>query len=169
MTKTALLTKRFALVWLALGLLAGLVLMTTFGGLRTAQADEHTTGFETVVINPTEVDLEPKKRSSKTVVWIYGGGFVPGTEVSILVEDGNGVLSDITSATGTFPLVANDEGAFATRWQLGRFTRKGVGGEGMQTLWVVDQLFNNLATTPIAFCNLKKRAEDADVPSWCSS
>ena len=168
MTKTALMTKRFALVWLALGLLAGLVVMTMFGGLRTAQADEHVTGWETVVINPTEVDLEPGRRSSRTVVWIYGGGFVPGIEVSILVEDGNGVLSDITSAASVFPLIANDEGAWATRWQLGRFTRRGVGGEGMQTLWVVDQVFNNLATTPIAFCDLA-RDEGDEVPEWCSS
>ena len=170
MTKSILFTRRLALVWLALGLLAGLAFSATYAGIGTAQADGHATGFENVVVsNSGSIDLEPGKRKSKTKAWIYGSGFVPGTDVSILVVDSNGVISDITSAASNFPLVANDDGAFATKWTLGRFTRKGVGGEKMISLWVVDQDFNNLASAPIAFCNLKNRKEGADVPNWCNS
>ena len=52
-----------------------------------------------------------------------------------------------------FPLVANSDGAWATSWRIGRFTRNNVGGEGMFSLLVMDTGFNTLATTPIALCN----------------
>jgi len=169
-TKSILFTRRLALVWLALGLLAGLAFSAAYAGIGTARADGHASGFETVVVgNSGSIDLQPGNRSSKTTTWIYGSGFVPGTDVSLLVVDGNGVISDITSAASVFPLVANDNGAFATKWKLGRFTRKGVGGEGMISLWAVDQSFNNLASAPVAFCNLKNRKEGADVPAFCAS
>jgi hypothetical protein len=164
-----LFSRRLAFVWLALGLLAGLAFSAAYAGVGMAQASGHASGFENVVVTPNAVDLEPGKRSSKTLVWIYGGGFVPGTEVSLLVVDSNGVISDITSAASVFPLIANDDGGFATEWKLGRFTRRGVGGERMITLWVVDQSFNNLAAAPIAFCNLNNRDEGDDVPAWCAS
>ncbi|MEE8518820.1 MAG: hypothetical protein V3S98_06820 [Dehalococcoidia bacterium] len=157
----AVFSSRYAFVLLAAGLLAGLFLAMTIIGAGDTKARNHVTGLESVVVNPTEVDLVPGTRSSRTVVWVYGAGLTPGTEVSILVKDGNGVISDITSAASVFPLIANDEGAVATKWTLGRFTRRGVGNEGLQTLWLVDQSFNNLAGAPIAFCDVGGRAETA--------
>lgn len=189
MTKTVLMNNRFALVWLAFGLLAGLVIATTFGGSTSVGASDHT-GVESVVVSPTEVDLEPGKSRSGSEVWIRGGGFTPGTEVLVLVEDGNGVLYDFTNPASSrrdgggsvSPLVANDAGGWATNWRLGRFTRNNVGAEGMQTIWVVDMNWNNLATAPIAFCNHSGRAKalaaaleadpaaevEIEVPTWCS-
>lgn len=188
MTRTALMTKRVGLVWLAIGLVAGLALTSVFGGL-TVKADGHVTGVESVRTNGVEHTFQPKLKRSKTEVWIYGSGFEPGTEVYTLISDSNGVLTDITipaskrkDGGGTvYPLVANDEGAWATSWRLGRFTRKGVGGEGIFSLLVMDTSFNTLATTPIALCNNQKRkqeekdeagvvTQEADkVPSFCSA
>ena len=169
MSRSQVFAGKFALVWLALGLLAGLVIAATVAGLSNAKADGHITGAESVVIDPVVVDLEPGKSRSKTEVFMRGGGFTPGTELSLLITDGNGVLSDITAGSrnrrdggsSVFPLVANEQGAWATSWRLGRFTRRGVGGEGMGTLWVVDDEFNTLATSPIAFCNITGRSKFA--------
>ena len=126
------------------------------------------TGLETVVIDPIEVNLVPGTRRSKVQVWIYGSGYDPGQELTVLVSDGNGVLSDISTPLGrrrdggghVSPLVTNDQGAWATNWRLGRFTRNGIGGEGIVSILVVDAGFNDLATTPIAFCNISGRAKD---------
>ena len=154
-------SNRYAFVLLAAGLLTGLFLAMSLMGGTGAKAGGHANGLEAVVVNPTEIDLVPGTRSSKTTVWVYGSGYTPGTEVMILVKDGNGVISDITSSTSVYPLIANADGSFATKWKLGRFTRSNVGGEGLQTLWIVDQRFNNLAGAPIAFCNVGGRAATA--------
>lgn len=160
MTRTALTTKRVGLIWLAIGLFAGLALTSVFGGL-TVRADGHATGLESVRTNGVEQNFVPGQSRSKTEVFIYGSGFAPGTEVFTIISDSNGVLTDITipaakrrDGGGTvYPLVANADGAWATNWRIGRFTRKGVGGEGMFSLQVMDTSFNTLATTPIALCN----------------
>jgi len=165
MTTTALITKRFALVWLALGLLAGLVLATTFGG-TTAKADVHT-GVESVSLDKVVVDLVPGTSRSKEELFIRGGGFTPGTDLFVLVEDSRGVLTEISQPASNRrdggghvkALASNDRGAWATSWRLGRFSRNNIGGEAMGTIWVVDHSFNNLATAPIAICDVSGRED----------
>jgi hypothetical protein len=164
----ALSAHRPALVWLALGLVAGLVLSLAIGSGATAQADEHATGLERIALSKVEIDFQPGARSGKDSVWIYGSGFAPGTEVSLLLQDSNGVYQDVTSLATSFPMVANDDGAWATNWVVGRWTRKGVGGEGIFSLWVTDASFTNLSTHPIALCNLNNRAEGEETPDYCS-
>ncbi len=169
----ATMNRRAAVVWLALGVLAGLVVATAFVA-DDVMADRHVTGHESVTVIPTEINFEPGARSSGTEVWVYGGGFSPGVEVNILVTDGNGVVSDITGETSVSPLIANEQGAFATKWTLGRFTRSTVGGENVQTLWIVDQNYKNLAAASIAFCDVGRNEDKAEgeeleeVPEWCT-
>ena len=130
--------------------------------------DNLITGNEKLIVTPSEADFQPGNRSSKTVVWIYGSGFVPGTSVLVLAADQRGVASDV-GALSKVDVVANADGAFGFPWKFGRFTRKGVGGEGMISLRAVDAAsFEDLATAPLALCNLNNRAEGADVPSHCS-
>lgn len=188
MISTAMMTKRGGFLLMAMGLLAGLVLATMFGGGSTAKADGHT-GFEEVRTNVLQADFQPGQSRETTEVWFQGSGFTPGTDLIILISDGNGVLTDITIPAGrrrdgggsVYPLVANDDGAWATEWRIGRFSRRGVGGEGMFSVLIMDQDFNTLATTPLALCNLTDRQEeqtDADgkvtaeaepVPAFCES
>jgi hypothetical protein len=157
---TATMTKRAGLLWLAIGLFAGLALAATFGG-GAASADGHVTGLEEVRTNGVEQNFTTGTSREKTEVWIYGSGFTPGTEVFTLISDSNGVWTDITIPAGkrkdgggtVYPLVANDDGAWATEWRIGRFSRRGVGGEGMLSLRVMDTGFNTLATTPLSLCN----------------
>ena len=186
MIKTATMTKRAGLLWLAIGLFAGLALAATFGG-GAASADGHVTGMEEVRTNGVEHNFTPGASRETTEVWIYGSGFTPGTEVFTLISDGNGVLTDITIPAGrrrdgggsVSPLVANSDGAWATEWRIGRFSRRGVGGEGMFSLLVMDTDFNTLATTPVALCNNDDRQEEItdeagnvtteaeEIPNYC--
>jgi hypothetical protein len=174
---TALLTKRAAFLWLALGLIAGLTLASFISFAGTAKADEHTTGVEAVRTDTLEADFVPGTSRMGTEVWFRGSGFVPGTSISVLVKDSNGVWTDISvpaesrrdGGGSVADLVANDDGAWATNWRIGRFSRANVGGEGMFSAVVVDADFNVLATTPLALCNLSARAEGEAVPDYCSA
>lgn len=188
MISTAMMTKRGGFLLMAMGLLAGLVLATMFGGGSTAKADGHT-GFEEVRTDVLQADFQPGQSRETTEVWFQGSGFTPGTELIILIGDSNGVLTDITIPAGSrrdgggsvYPLVANDDGAWATEWRIGRFSRRGVGGEGMFSVLVMDANFNQLATTPLALCNLTDRqGEETDeagnvtteaepIPAFCES
>lgn len=170
MTRThSLLSPRFALVTLAAAALVGLALAAALSTHEGARADGHVTGGETLVVTPNEADFVPGTRSSRTAVWVYGSGFNPGQSVLVLIADQRGVATDI-GALSSVDVVANDDGAFGFKWTFGRFTRTGVGGEGMQSVRVVDAgTFDELATAPLALCNLSGRAEDAEVPSHCSA
>ena len=170
MTRThSLLSPRFALVTLAAAALVGLALAAALATNEGARADGHATGGETLVVTPNEADFVPGTRSSRTSVWIYGSGFNPGQSVLVLIADQRGVATDI-GALSSVDVAANDDGAFGFKWTFGRFTRTGVGGEGMQSVRVVDAgSFDELATAPLALCNLSARAEDAEVPSHCSA
>ena len=174
MFKSQVLTARkFALLWLAFGLIAGLALATMVTAGGTAQADGQVTGEESIVTDTVLMDVELGARKSKATVWFYGSGLAANEEVYILVRDSNGVLSDITSQASVFPLVTDGDGSFASKWTLGRFTRKGIAGEGVKTVLIVNSKFKTLATTPLAFCNMAGRAkkvekgEDVVVPPHC--
>ncbi|MEX2598502.1 MAG: hypothetical protein WD533_02490 [Dehalococcoidia bacterium] len=150
--------QRSSLIWLAFGILAGLALATiTFG--PSARADEH--GNANITLASTEVNFS----EADGVAWIYGSNLTPGQEVGILLRDGGGVYTDISSASIPYPAVVGDDGAFAVRWDVGRFAR--VGGEGLYTLRIVDRGFNEIGTAPIALCN-HARGEGEDAPEFCS-
>jgi hypothetical protein len=142
----------------------------------TARADEHGTGVESMGTDVLEANFRPGQGNSPTLVWIRGGGFVPETEVSLFIADSNGVLTDISVTAdppsdgggSVYPLIANEQGAWATRWKIGRFTRAGAGGEGVFTIWAMDKDYNVLATTSLALCNTANRAEGEAIPPFCS-
>lgn len=179
MTRThSLLSPRFALVTLAAAALVGLALAAALATNEGARADGHVTGGETLVVSPSEANFIPGSRAFERTdagVWIYGSGFNPGQSVLVLIADQRGVATDIGALSGV-DVAANDDGAFGLRWTFGRFSRTGVGGEGMQSVRVVDAgSFDELATAPLALCNLTRNddlaegAEAAAVPDHCSS
>ena len=172
----SLLTPRFALVWVAAALLLGLAIAAALSNDRgNVRADGHVTGGETLVVTPSEADFQPGLRSSPTSVWVYGSGFTPGASVLVLIADQRGVATDIGALSG-IDVAANDDGAFGFEWTFGRFSRSGVGGEGMQSVRAVDAgSFDELATAPLALCNLTRNADleegadPAEVPGHCSA
>jgi hypothetical protein len=154
---------------LAAAVLVGLALAAALSTNTGVRADGHSTGTETLVVTPNEADFVPGTRNSRTSVWVYGSGFNAGQSVLVLIADQRGVATDVGALSG-IDVVANDEGAFGFKWTFGRFTRTGVGGEGMQSVSAVDAgSFDPLASAPLALCNIGGRAEDAEVPSHCSA
>lgn len=190
---TTIVTKRSATTWIAAGLIVGLVLAIALAAYQSVRADGHVTGTEAIVLSHTEVNFEPGASRSGEEVWIRGSGFTPGIEVEILVADYQGALYVISAcrwdnegncdprryrdgAGSVWPLIVNDDGAFATKWRLGRFTRNNVGAERLATMWAVDKTnYSFLASAPIALCNLTRNdnleegAEPVEVPSFCSA
>ena len=157
----SLLSPRLALSALAAAVLVGLVLAAVLSTNGGARADGHATGAETIVVTPNEANFVPGTRSSSTKVWIYGSGFTPGQSVLVLTADQRGVATDIGALAGV-DVAANDDGAFGFEWTFGRFTRTGVGAEGMQSVRAVDAgSFDELATAPLALCYLT-RVDDAE-------
>ena len=181
-------------LWLVLGIIAGLALAAVLAAAQSVRADGHATGNEHIVLSTNEVNFEPGKSRSAEEVWIRGSGFVPGTDVTILITDGGGALYEISvcrlNADGAtcseghrrdgggsvWPLIANDDGGFATSWRLGRFTRTNAGGEAMTTVWAAaTDSYDFLASAPLALCNLNRNAELEEgaepeaVPAFCSS
>jgi len=167
--------KRAALAWLVLGLAASFAL-TSFLNSGAAKADEHMTGVETVRTDVLEANLVPGQSRSPTEVWIRGSGFVPETELAVFIADGNGVLTEISVAAeerrdgggSVYPLIANEHGAWATNWRIGRFSRSAAGNEGILSIVVMDAGLNVLTTAPLALCNTTARAEGEAVPNFCS-
>jgi len=166
-TKTIVTNPRaLVLALISVGLLLGLFAGSAIFSPGKASADGHVTGLETIVASKAIVDHELGKRSSKKSVMLYGSGFAPGQEVILMVNDGPGTPSDITGFTsnksknGT--MVANDHGAWATKWKIGRFTRKrsGIGpGDGdierMRSMSAVNPAnFQVITTAPLAFCRI---------------
>jgi hypothetical protein len=151
---------RSSFLWLLVGLVAGLTLALTLIAWPQARADQHGNG--TIVVSPSESDFQ-----SDSEVWIYGANLTPGQQVTILLLDGNGVHSDISAMASPFPLMVNDDGAFAAKWVLDRWPRAGVGAEGVFTVRVMDEDFNELGTAPLALCNHERDEED-EVPEHCS-
>ena len=190
---TTTVTKRSATVWIAAGLIVGLVLAIALSAYQGVRADGHATGTETIVLSTNEVNFVAGTSRSPEEVWIRGSGFTPGREVVLLIDDFQGALYIISNCRLTvvddervcnpgnrrdgggsvWPLIVNDDGAFATSWRIGRFTRPNVGaGEGneerLSTLWAVDgETYDVLASAPLGLCN-HERAEDAEVPPFCA-
>lgn len=194
MTAATTVTKRSATIWIAAGLIAGLALAIALSAYQGVRADGHATGTETIVLTtsetPNEVNFVAGTSRSPEEVWIRGSGFTPGREVVLLLDDYQGALYIISNCRlnndgecapgnrrdgggSVWPLIVNDDGAFATNWRIGRFTRPNVGaGDGneerLSTLYAVDgETYDTLATAPLALCN-HDRAEDAEVPPFCA-
>jgi hypothetical protein len=157
--------------------LAGLALAAMLAG-GNIKADEHITGVESVRTDVLEATMVPGAGRTATEVWIRGAGFVPETEVAVFIADGNGVLTEISvpaeerrdGGGSVYPLVANEHGAWATSWMIGRFSRPGAGAEGILSIVVMDAAtLEVIATTPLALCNNEERPEGEAVPSFCSA
>lgn len=172
-------TKRAASLWIAVGLLAGLAVAFALSAMQSARADGHATGTESIVLSKTELNFVPGTRNSRESVWIRGSGFEPGTELQLLYQESTGAFYDISFAGAnfsTFPIVVNDDGAFAGVWRLGRLTRNSALSDALVTLYATNaNTGQDLASAPLALCNLERNAdleegeEPAEVPSFCSA
>lgn len=184
---TSAIGRRAAPLWVVAGLVLGLAIALAVAGVQSAGATGHTTGNEHIALSANEIDFEPGKSRSTVSVWVRGSGFQPSRDITLLASDGGGALYEISTCRLTndnicsashrrdgggfpWPLISNSDGAFASEWLLGRFTRNNVGGEAMVTIWAVDTgTYEFLASAPLALCNLNNREEGEEAPSFCSA
>ena len=97
---------------------------------------------------PLAVTLE---KGSK--ILIAGSGFAPNQEIFIAVRSADGLLTEISGRVKPTVFSANEDGAFATTWDLGRWARRGIGAEGIYTLQVVNSDYELAASTPLGLCD----------------
>ena len=194
---TTTVTRRSATILIAAGLIAGLALAIALSAYQGVRADGHVTGTESIALSTNEVNFVAGTSRSSEEVWIRGSGFTPGREVVLLLDDYQGALYIISNCRlndesecapgnrrdgggSVWPLIVNDDGAFATSWRIGRFTRANVGaGEGneerLSTLWAVDgEPTTVLASAPLGLCNhernddLEEARNPRKFPNFCS-
>ena len=176
---TTILTKRSATIWIVAGLLVGLTLAVALASYQGARADGHATGTESIALSKTELNFVPGTRNSRENVWIRGSGFQPGTEIRLVYQEAvSGAFYDISFAGANIsvsPIIANDDGAFAANWRLGRLTRSAAQGDVLVTLYATEASSGrDLATAPMALCHLTRNegleeADRVEVPPFCSA
>ena len=98
-----------------------------------------------LVIAAMEVEM-----TKKAEVFIMGVGFKPGTEITILYTDPNGVTADIATDLKPTP-VADKAGEWSTTWNCGRYVDKKLILQGVTAIRVTDSEYNLLAHDSILF------------------
>ena len=144
-----------------LGLLAvALVVVGVIFGVSTVRSDEHRSSVPAIAVFPAVAELH-----SSTALVLLGSGFEPGEEVTVLLGDTLGVLTDLGSSSGFLdpPAVADESGNFASKFQVGRMER--VSAEQAWGITVMDaDATEVLATAPMAFCDPRGRSRRAPYP-----
>ena len=103
----------------------------------------------------------------KAQVVIMGAGFEPGQEVCLLFTTMDGVRTDIGYALDP-ESVANEIGAWSTaRTGCGRYIKKKLIKEGVDTITVTDGEYNFLAYAGVAFHDAEKPEEEW--PGWAKA
>ena len=89
-------------------------------------------------------------------ILIAGSGFAPNQEIFIAIRSRDGLLTEISGRVDPPTFSANEDGAFATTWDLSRWARRKIGAEGIYTLQVVNDVYELTASTPLGLCEPKK-------------
>lgn len=142
------------LLWLLAFALISLAAALVFGsGVATVDAQPASAGLAPARVTtiPLVVPLE-----KKSTVLIAGSGFEPNQEIFIAVRSADGILTEISGRVKPPVFSANEDGAFATTWDLGRWAKRKIGAEGIYTLQVVNGVYELTASTPFALCEPKK-------------
>ena len=144
-----------------LGLLAiAIVLSGVAIGVTFAQTDNERSSIPSVTVFPAVAELH-----TNTSMVLLGSGFEPGEALTILLGDVLGVQTDLGLSSGLLnePVVADDGGNFASKFQVGRMER--VSAEQPWGITVMNEDATEvLATAPLAFCDPQGRARKAPYP-----
>lgn len=95
------------------------------------------------VVTTPVVELRPGGK-----VVMYGTGFTPKEEITLLLKDAGGGMSSIGSAVKPAP-VANQEGAWAAEWDFSSYVRVVQPGTAMLT--AADKDYKTLGHAPVVF------------------
>ena len=86
----------------------------------------------------------------KGEIELFGQGFAPHSEITLLLITTDGVQSDIGYAVTPAP-VADATGNWTTTWSYGRFVKKKLVAEGDYSLIATDEDFTPLAQGTVTF------------------
>lgn len=92
----------------------------------------------------------------KAEVVLMGTGFEPGSEITILITDVNGILTDIGAALKPEPK-ADATGTWGATWSAGRYISKKLIKKGAYTFQATDSDYNPIAMAPVNFYEKKKK------------
>jgi hypothetical protein len=144
--------RKYLLILMALVIMVGSVIV-----YAEAKADATPASSPDLTVYPPIANL-----NKSTTVAILGAGFEPNTEMNILFYDGFGSIGALSDT-----VVSDDRGNFIVGWNLGRYTRRGILWQGVTSIMAADMDFNPIASSPIAFVDVSKKA--ADWPLWGKS
>lgn len=100
----------------------------------------------TLILVTPELDMAKKE----TAVKLKGVGFEPGTVVTILFNDGEGITEDVGWALEPEPK-ADAKGEWATTWDAERYMEKKMIKAGEYTISAADAEYNELDSKTIKF------------------
>ncbi|MHB8773006.1 MAG: hypothetical protein ACYC7J_18580 [Syntrophales bacterium] len=103
------------------------------------------------VVTTPVVQMSPDAK-----VLMYGTGFAPKQEVTLLFKDAGGGLSGISGAVKPAP-IPNAEGAWAAEWDVKAYLKLIKPGTAMIT--VVDKDYKPVTQAPVLFIAAPKKAE----------
>ena len=124
-------------------------------GFGAAEVDAQPASAGLAPAKVTTIPLAATLEKSSKIL-IAGSGFAPNQEIFIAVRSGDGLLTEISGRVKPTIFSANEDGAFATTWDLGRWAKRGIGAEGIYTLQVVNSDYELTASTPLGLCDPEK-------------
>ena len=89
-------------------------------------------------------------------VLMYGTGFTPKEEVTLLFKDAGGQLSGISGAVKPAP-VPTKEGAWAVEWDVSAYVK--ITKPGVAMITVVDKDYKTVAEAPVLFVAAPKKPD----------
>ena len=132
--------------------LAGCATMKADKGDTGAAMAEDQSALEPVVVVATPNVAMDKKAS----VVLMGTGFQPGSEITILITDADGVLTDIGAEMKPEPK-ADATGTWGTTWNAGRYISKKLIKKGAYSIQVTDADYNPISMAPVNFYEKPKK------------
>lgn len=92
----------------------------------------------------------PFTLDKKGEINITGKGFAPGINISLVLNTGDGVLSDLSDALEPEPKT-DSTGNWATTWSYGRMVSKKIITAGSYTIDIVNEDYEKLSSVIVTF------------------
>lgn len=118
-------------------------------------------GGDQAKLTPTLVVTTPVVTLGPGKVVMYGTGFTPKQEVSLVFKEAGGSMSGISGAVTPAP-VANADGMWAAEWVYSAYVK--MIQPGTAVISVVDSNFKTLAHAPVQFLAAPKPKPEAAKP-----
>ena len=144
---------------LALSLVISLMALAGCTTMKAKDADTGAMAEEQGALGPTVVVATPNvAMDKKSEVVIMGTGFQPGAEIILLINDSDGVLTDIGSELKPEPK-ADASGTWGTTWNAGRYIGKKLIKKGAISIQVTDADYNTITMAPVNFFEKPKKED----------